>query len=68
MFQGVAAAPKILGMLATTTVIVALFTALPLTTPAGRQAAIDKQVAQMQSFGFPNTRSSRTCSARSTSF
>jgi Yip1 domain len=51
-FQGVAAAPKILGMLATTTVIIALFTALPLTTEAGRQSAIDKQVAQMQSFGF----------------
>jgi hypothetical protein len=31
---------------------VAIFTALPLTTDAGKQAAIDQQVTQMQSFGM----------------
>ena len=30
----------------------ALFTALPMTTEAGRQAALDQQVQQMQSFGM----------------
>lgn len=44
--------PKWFGMLALTSVIVALFTALPLTTPAGQQAALDQQVTQMQSFGM----------------
>ena len=38
-------------MLALTTVIVAFFTALPMTTEAGRQAALDQQVEQMKSFG-----------------
>jgi Yip1-like protein len=52
-FASVAISPKWFGMLAITSVIVAVFTALPLTTEAGRQAAIDQQVAQMQSFGFP---------------
>ncbi len=51
-FASVAAAPKWLGILALTTIIVAGFTALPMTTEAGRQAAIDQQVTQMQSFGF----------------
>src|SRR5438093_3845082 len=51
-FQGIAAHPKWFGMLAAATLVVALFTALPLSTDAGRQAAIDKQVSQMQSFGF----------------
>ena len=51
-FASVAAAPKWFGMLALTSVIVAAFTALPLTTEAGRQSAIDQQVTQMQSFGF----------------
>jgi hypothetical protein len=50
-FAGVAAAPKWFGMLALTTLLVAAFTVLPLTTDAGRQAAIDQQVTQMQSFG-----------------
>ena len=36
-FASVAAHPKWLGMLAVTTLIVALFSALPLTTEAGRQ-------------------------------
>jgi hypothetical protein len=51
-FRSVAAEPKWFGILAVTAVLMALFTALPLATEAGRQAAIDKQVAQMQSLGF----------------
>jgi hypothetical protein len=51
-FQSVAATPKWLGMLVTTTLIVALFSALPLTTDTGKQAAIDMQEHQMQSFGM----------------
>src|SRR5258705_13614291 len=51
-FASVAASPKWFGMLALTTIIVAVFTALPLTTDAGKQAAIDQQVTQMQSFGM----------------
>ena len=51
-FASVAAHPKWFGMLALTTVIVAIFSALPMTTEAGRQAALDQQVQQMQSFGM----------------
>lgn len=51
-FATVAAHPKVFGVLALTSVIIAIFTALPLTTEAGRQAAIDQQVQQMQSFGM----------------
>ena len=51
-FASVAAHPKWFGILALTAVIVAIFTALPLTTEAGRQAALDQQVQQMQSFGM----------------
>ena len=51
-FASVAATPKWFGIMALTAVIIAVFTALPLTTEAGRQAAIDQQVAQMQSFGM----------------
>jgi hypothetical protein len=51
-FQGVVASPKILGMLLLTTLIVAFGAALPMTTDAGKQAALDQQVSQMESFGF----------------
>jgi hypothetical protein len=51
-FQSVVASPKWLGVLAITTLVAALFTALPLTTEAGRQSALDKQVQQMQAFGM----------------
>jgi hypothetical protein len=51
-FQSVVASPKWFGVLAITTLAVALFTAMPLTTEAGRQSAIDRQVAQVQSLGF----------------
>jgi hypothetical protein len=51
-FQGVVANPKILGMLLLTTLIIAVCAALPMTTEAGKQAALDQQVSQMESFGF----------------
>jgi hypothetical protein len=51
-FQRLVPAPEWLGMLVVTGVIVAFFTALPMTTEAGRQSALDQQVQQMQSFGF----------------
>jgi hypothetical protein len=51
-FASVVATPRWFGILALTTIIIALFTALPMTTEAGRQAAIDQQVTQMQSFGM----------------
>ena len=51
-FAGVAASPKWFGMLALSALVIALFTALPMTTEAGRQAALDQQVTQMQSFGM----------------
>jgi hypothetical protein len=50
-FQSVVASPKWFGVLAVTTLAVAFFTAIPLTTEAGRQSAIDRQVSQLQSFG-----------------
>ena len=51
-FASLVPAPKVFGMLALTAVIAAFFTALPMTTEAGRQAQLDQQVQQMQSFGF----------------
>lgn len=50
-FQSIAAHPKWFGMLATTTLIVMLFTVLPMTTEEGKQAALDQQVSQMEAFG-----------------
>jgi hypothetical protein len=50
-FQSVAASPRWFGALAVTTLLIALFTALPMTTEAGRQATLDQQVSQMKSFG-----------------
>lgn len=50
-FEGVAAVPKWFGILALTTVIMGVFAALPMTNAAGRQAALDKQVQSMESFG-----------------
>jgi hypothetical protein len=51
-FTSVVAHPKWFGMLALTTIMVAFFAALPMTTDAGKQAAIDQQVQSMKSFGF----------------
>ena len=54
-FQSVVAAPKWFGMLACTTLVAALFTALPLTTDAGQQAAIDRNEQTVKSFGVQVT-------------
>jgi hypothetical protein len=51
-FLGVVAAPKWLGMLALTTVLIAFFAALPMTTEGGRQAWIDQQVEGRRTFGM----------------
>ena len=51
-FLSIVPHPKWLGMLALTTVLVAGFSALPMTTEAGKQAAIDQQVQQRRSFGM----------------
>ena len=51
-FRSVVAHPKWLGALATATIVAALFTALPLTTEAGRNAALDQQTEAMKSFGM----------------
>ena len=51
-FRTVIAHPKWLGMLVITSLLVAFFSALPMTTEAGKQAAIDQQVEQRRSFGM----------------
>jgi hypothetical protein len=51
-FQSIVPAPKWFGIFAVCTILLAIFTALPMTTPAGRQAALDQQVQQRQSFGI----------------
>lgn len=51
-FASIVAHPKWFGMLATTTLLVALFTVLPMTTEEGKQAALDQQVSQMEAFGM----------------
>jgi Yip1 domain len=51
-FQAVAAHPRWLGMLLLTTIILAAATTLPMTTEAGKTAALDAQVRQMENFGM----------------
>jgi hypothetical protein len=51
-FENVAAHPKILGMLLLTAALTAFGAALPMTTEAGKQAAIDRQVQAVESFGM----------------
>lgn len=51
-YRSVDAHPKWLGMLVLVTVIVALFAALPMTTEAGKEAALKQQIEQTESFGF----------------
>jgi hypothetical protein len=51
-FQAVAAHPKWFGMLALVTIVVAICVSLPMTTEAGRQAALDNNVRQMENFGM----------------
>jgi len=50
-FESVAAHPKWLGMLALTTAIVLTCTVLPMTTEGGKEAMLETQVRQMESFG-----------------
>jgi hypothetical protein len=51
-FQAVAASPKVLGMLLTVSILTGVFAALPMTTDAGKQAAIDQQVQSIKSLGI----------------
>jgi hypothetical protein len=54
-FRSIVAEPKWFGALALTTLLVAFFSALPMTTDAGRQATLDQQVSTMKSLGFEVT-------------
>jgi hypothetical protein len=54
-FASVVAHPKWFGMWLLTAVIIAFGAALPMTTDAGKQAAIDQQVSSMESFGMEVT-------------
>lgn len=51
-FQSVAAHPRWLGILVLTTLITAVCAALPMTTDAGKEAALRNQVEGMESFGM----------------
>ena len=50
-YESIVAHPKWLGMLVLTTLIMAVCTTLPMTTEAGKDAALEQQVRQMESFG-----------------
>ena len=54
-FQNVAAHPRWFWMLVLVTVIIAAGVTLPMTTEAGRQAALDNKVRQMENFGMQVT-------------
>jgi len=51
-YEQVVAHPKWLGMYLLTATIMAFGAALPMTTEAGKQAAVDQQVSSMESFGM----------------
>jgi hypothetical protein len=51
-FRSVVAHPRWFGMLAATTILVAICTSAPMFTEAGREAALELQVSRMQSFGM----------------
>jgi hypothetical protein len=51
-YERVVAHPKWLGMYLLTATIIAFGAALPMTTDAGKQAALDQQVSSMESFGM----------------
>lgn len=51
-FESVVAHPKWLGMLVLTTLIIIPCTVLPMTTAGGREAMLEAQVRQMESFGI----------------
>ena len=52
-YEAVVAKPKWLGMYVLTAIIIAFGAALPMTTEAGKQAAVDQQVSSMEAMGFP---------------
>jgi hypothetical protein len=52
-FASVAAHPRWLGMLLTVTIIISVCAALPMTTEAGKEAALRQQVEQRESWGMP---------------
>ena len=54
-FQTVVAHPRWFGVLALTALIIAICAAVPLTTDAGKQAALDQNVRSMESFGVTVT-------------
>lgn len=51
-YENVVSRPRWLGMYVLTAVIVAFGAALPMTTDAGKQAAVDQQVSSMEAFGM----------------
>jgi hypothetical protein len=51
-FASVVAHPRVLGILLVVTIIVAVCTALPMTTEAGKEATLRTSVEQMESFGM----------------
>jgi hypothetical protein len=51
-FQAVVAHPKWFGVMVVVTLLMAFFAALPMTTEAGKEAALRSQVEQMESFGM----------------
>jgi hypothetical protein len=51
-FKSIVAHPRWLGVLVLTTVVGAVFSALPMTTEGGQQAALDTQVKTMESMGM----------------
>lgn len=51
-YEAIVAHPRWLGMLVLTTLIMAVCTTLPMTTEAGKEAALEQQVRQMESMGF----------------
>jgi Yip1 domain len=51
-FQAVAAHPRWLGMLLVCTILIAVCTALPMTTEAGKEATLRQSVEGMESFGM----------------
>ncbi|MCA1563567.1 MAG: YIP1 family protein [Acidobacteria bacterium] len=50
-FAAIVAHPRWFGMLALTTIAIAILTAAPMTTKAGQEAALETQVSQMEAFG-----------------
>lgn len=51
-YESIVARPKWLGMYVLTSIIIAGGAALPMTTEAGKQAAVDQQVSSMEAMGF----------------